>query len=75
MGLAITVGIAADLQVNDQEGLEWVQEEVDAVNRELARQGLPQHEEPLDCAVWSEAAYGYSGLHVLGEVAGLTWAG
>ena len=73
MGLAITVGVLADLSARDPEGAGWIRDQFSAVNAALAEAGLPQHQEPEACPIWSAEGYGYSGLHALREVAGLTW--
>jgi len=46
MGLAISVGVFADLLIHDTEGAEWMAEGLAAANRLLASNGLPSHDEP-----------------------------
>jgi hypothetical protein len=46
MGLAISVGLLADLIVNDEEGAAHVGESLARVNGVLAENGLPAHVEP-----------------------------
>lgn len=48
MGLAVAVGVLADLLKNDTEGAEWLQEDLAAANRLLAAEGLPGHDEPTE---------------------------
>lgn len=68
MGLGITVGIAADLKKHDPEALEWIESDFKGVNTALVEAGLPPHQEPTDCDVWS-ASHPYSFTHHLREVA------
>lgn len=46
MGLAIEVGVLADLLQNDVEGAEWFKQEMRKINEVLAENDLPQHHEP-----------------------------
>ena len=46
MGLAIEVGMLADLIENDEEGAEWLRESLANLNAVLAEQHLPPHVEP-----------------------------
>lgn len=46
MGLAISVGVLADLLIHDAEGAEWMSEDLAAANRVLVAAGLPAHDEP-----------------------------
>jgi hypothetical protein len=46
MGLAISVGILADVLENDPEDADWVREELEQVNLVLSERGLPAHVEP-----------------------------
>lgn len=75
MGLGITVGLLADMLQEDPDGAEMIAADLDWVNVALADNGLPHHNEPRDCAVWSGEGYGYRGLHALREVAALVWMG
>jgi len=63
MGLALEVGILADLKGHDAEGFDHHSEIFKRLNSFLASCGLAQHHEPDDCEVWSGAMMGYSGLH------------
>ncbi len=69
MGLSLLVGIVADLKEEDEEGYRWWKSDFDGLNKYLASVGLPRHEEPEDCEVWSRDMYGYSGLHYLRRIA------
>ncbi|ODU00515.1 MAG: hypothetical protein ABS79_03265 [Planctomycetes bacterium SCN 63-9] len=69
MGLGITVGILADLAVNDPESVDEVAADFEAINDVLYRNGLPEHWEPrtlprldnrTDCG-----SFPYSFLHRL----------
>lgn len=65
MGLALEVGMLADLTANDEEGAEWFREDLRKLDGVLARAGLFAHVEPVESAVHSTSTYGYSGLHYL----------
>jgi len=69
MGLALEVGILADLVKHDPEGAEHHRGAFAALNRYLATQSLAPHQEPEVCKVWSASMYGYSGLHYLRRLA------
>jgi hypothetical protein len=69
MGLSIEVGILADLKENDPEGGDHFRNEFQQLNRYLKKLGLPEHNEPETCDVWSCDMYGYSGLHYLRRIA------
>jgi hypothetical protein len=69
MGLALEVGILADLRENDSEGYEHYLNQFNVLNKYLKRIGLPTHHEPDDWEVWSCDLYGYSGLHYLRRIA------
>jgi hypothetical protein len=45
MGLSISVGSLADFVKNDVEGAEWFREALKEVNRVLAANGLPPHDD------------------------------
>ena len=75
MGLDLSVGIIADLGVNDPEGVEDFAKHFAFVRQLLREEGLPQHLEPTDCEVWSAQMYGYSGLHYLRRIAAFIDAG
>ena len=73
MGLAVEVGMLADLLENDPEGAEWLREQFDLVNSVLAENNLPPHDEPevlgsLDNRV-PILGYPYSFLHYLRRIA------
>jgi hypothetical protein len=65
VGLALEVGMLADLLVNDEEGAEWFRESLASLNELLTKAGLPAHAEPTQTDVMSASTYGYSGLHYL----------
>jgi hypothetical protein len=69
MGLALEVGILADLKENDFEGHNAFALCFANVNTLLAQRGLPAHVEPEDVSPWSADMYGYSGLHYLRRLA------
>lgn len=76
MGLTVVVGILADLQGSDDEGLEHYRAQFDAVNRALDAEGLPPHREPESLkSSYSEDMVGYSALHHLRLVAAYSWRG
>lgn len=75
MGLSVRVGVLSDVAEHDPEFLPEVAGEFLAINDGLATKGLPAHDEPADCAVWSAHFLGYSGLHALREAAGFVYAG
>jgi hypothetical protein len=65
VGLALEVGMLADLLVNDEEGSSWFGEDMAKLNGVLARAGLAAHADPERAEVFSTGTYGYSGLHYL----------
>lgn len=69
MGLAISVGLLADLLENDPEGAEWVRRDMKKLNRELKRHKLPAHTEPEVLPTFSDrrqiCGFPYSYLHHL----------
>jgi hypothetical protein len=69
MGLALEVGILADLKEADPEGFEYHAAALARLNRFLESRELPPHCEPDDCEVWSGETIGYSGLHDLRRLA------
>lgn len=69
MGLALEVGILADLRENDEEGYESFRNEFQVLNGYLQQLTIPVHVEPEDCEVWSCEMFGYSGLHYLRRIA------
>jgi hypothetical protein len=73
MGLAIEVGMLADLNVNDEEGAEWLRESLARVNEVLVENGFSPHAEPETLPIMSNRAsvgsFPYSFLHYLRRVA------
>lgn len=69
MGLALEVGVLADLKEGDPEGFEYHASALARLNRFLESCELPPHREPEDCEVWSGEMIGYSGLHDLRRLA------
>jgi hypothetical protein len=69
VGLAISVGLLADLNENDQEGAKWLRDSLNKVNEVLRENDLPQHTEPEKLPkLMSRAStngYPYSFLHHL----------
>ena len=78
MGLAVGVGVLADLNANDEDGAGWLRERLGKVNRVLADNNLPTHTEPKELpALRSRAPIGsfpYSFLHYLRRFAAHVWA-
>lgn len=69
MGLALTIGILADLKENDAEGFQVFSSYFSEVNKILAANKLPAHVEPEDIPTWDAEMFGYSGLHYLRRLA------
>lgn len=73
MGLAVEVGMLADLLENDPEGAESLRESLDLVNEVLAENKLPAHQEPVSLPDLDSRAsilsYPYSFLHHLRRIA------
>lgn len=69
MGLALEVGILADLKTADPEGYEYFQSQFAMLNALLADNDLPTHNEPEDVPIFGCDMYGYSGLHYLRRLA------
>lgn len=65
MGLDISVGMLADLVINDEEGAEWLRKDIEKLNKVLVAAGLAAHIEPTETDSMSIGTYGYSGLHYL----------
>jgi hypothetical protein len=68
MGLALCVGVPSEIRESDPEYVEYLEEQVEAINGVLEQFGLPPHQEPFD--VEDERTFecdmiGYSGLHYL----------
>lgn len=55
----------ADLLINDEEGGEWLREEIARLNEVLESAGLAPHTEPEETEPYNIGTYGYSGLHHL----------
>ena len=69
MGLALEVGILADLKKQDAEGFAYYKKEFAVLNRVLANVGLPAHAEPEELdELFSCSMFGYSGLHYLRRI-------
>lgn len=69
MGLAIEVGILADLKTADEEGYQYYVGQFALLNSLLSENGLAPHHEPDNVPVFSCDMYGYSGLHYLRRIA------
>lgn len=69
MGLALEVGILADLKTADEEGYDHYREQFALLNDLLALEQMPTHQEPEDISVFSCGMHGYSGLHYLRRIA------
>lgn len=68
MGLAIGVGVLADLIVHDAEGAEWTRRSIAGLNKVLVANGLAEHHEPERVPALrrrSVTSYPYSFLHYL----------
>ena len=69
MGLAVGVGVLADLLENDREGAKWLDDGLVAANRLLEKAGLPSHTEPRMLERPSKRAsirsFPYSFIHYL----------
>lgn len=69
MGLAICVGMLAELLEDDPEGAEAFEEDLAEVNRVLAAAGLPPHTEPREAIEFDSRAsiesFPYSFIHYL----------
>ncbi len=69
MGLALEVGILADLKTADEEGYEYFRNQFVLLNALPAINALPAHNEPEDVPILSCEMYGYFGLHFLRRIA------
>ena len=71
MGLAIGVGVLADLIIHDPEGADWTRRSLAGLNAALQRAGLPEHHEPErfvrapHTSMRSCTSFPYSFLHYL----------
>ncbi len=72
MGLAISVGILAELAEDDPEGAEEMRDEFERINKVLKKHGLPLHAEPEQLPPFETRApvlsFPYSCLHTLRRV-------
>jgi hypothetical protein len=75
MGLSLEVGILADLKANDADGFEFHKAALERLNPFLKSHGLPYHNEPHNCEVWSGQMISYSGLHDVRRIAAYLDAG
>jgi hypothetical protein len=75
MGLALAVGVLAELKEVDPEGFEFHAAALERLSRYMKSCNLPLHQEPEDCEVWSGQMIGYSGLHDLRRIAAYLDAG
>lgn len=73
MGLAIEVGILADLRENDEDGFEEFDKQFKLINKFLTANGIPAYTEPIEIGeeVLSFEMWGYSGLHYLRRFAAI----
>lgn len=70
MGVGIQVGMLHDLRVHDQEGYQWLQEQLDHVSARLNQAGFDDHREPETLSeTFSCDLMGYGGLHRLRRLA------
>ncbi len=69
MGLAVQVGILADLRSTDRQGYEHHKRQLAQVGECLRRSGLPPHVEPEDVVVSAWDLAGYWPLHCLRRLA------
>jgi hypothetical protein len=78
MGLAVEVGVLADLLSADPEGADLIRAELDAVNRVLSEHHLPLHQEPVALPELDSRTpvlgYPYSFLHYLRRAAAHAFA-
>ncbi|MCG3183957.1 MAG: hypothetical protein ICCCNLDF_02068 [Planctomycetes bacterium] len=68
MGLAVCVGMLADLVENDEEGAQWFRDELETLSAVLQANGLPGHEEPEEVEQFTPSgieSIPYSFLHYL----------
>jgi hypothetical protein len=72
MGLAVTVGILADLNENDPESVDYIRDDFTAINNALAKAKLPSHIEPESLPPLDDRTpvlgFPYSCLHQLRRV-------
>lgn len=69
MGLAVEIGMLADLNEHDEEGAQWLRNSLANVNAVLAEHGFPPHKEPEELASTDDrsiiSSFPYSFLHHL----------
>jgi hypothetical protein len=68
MGLAIGLGVLADLKIHDSEGEAWMRKQIAQLNLVLTKNGLAQHDEPEVLSLPSRrstSSFPYSCLHYL----------
>lgn len=71
MGLAVGIGVLADLIIHDSEGADWTRQSIASLNAVLQRNGLPEHREPesfprpLHQLTHSCTSFPYSFIHYL----------
>lgn len=71
MGLAVGIGVLADLVIHDSEGAEWTRRSIASLNAVLQRNGHPEHREPesfpqpLFGLMHSCTSFPYSFIHYL----------
>ena len=78
MGLAIEVGVLADLIKHDPEGVDWFREDLATVNQVLQRNGIEAHPEPESlCPIQMNGigSFPYSFIHYLRRAYALMRAG
>lgn len=72
MGLAISIGLLADLIENDSEGEDWLRGKLVIVNKNLRKEGHPDHHEPETLPPINRrigtSSFPYSFLHYLRRV-------
>lgn len=69
MGLALEVGMLANLSKTDPQCVKWWQDNMGRLNTFLPSVNLQPHNEPTRCEVYCCEMYGYSGLHYLRRIA------
>lgn len=69
MGLAVEIGMLADLNEHDEEGAQWLRDSLANVNAVLTEHGLPTHTEPEELKPTDDrsiiSSFPYSFLHHL----------
>lgn len=72
MGLALCVGVPSEIRESDPEYVEYLEQQVEAINGVLESFGLPAHQEPFeleDERTFECELVGHAGLHYLRRVA------